>query len=113
MVELKDNNDLIGAINAVNINKKHNNVELGYCYSSKYWNKGYAAEALRRVIEYFLIECDVHLVEADHISENPASGRVMEKAGMKKDGILRDRRINKISGKYNDLICYSITKDEL
>lgn len=113
VVELKENSDLIGAISAVNISEEHNNVEIGYCYASIYWNKGYATEALRKVIEFFLLECNVHLVEAYHVATNPASGRVMEKAGMKRDGILRDRRINKITGKYDTLVCYSITKDEL
>lgn len=113
VVELKDTKELIGAISAVNLNKKHHNVEVGYCYGSKYWGKGYGTEALRKVIEFFLLDCEFYLVEADHISDNPASGRVMEKAGMRKDGILRDRRINKITGEYNDVICYSITKDEL
>lgn len=113
VVELKQTGDLIGSISSVNINYKNNNLEIGYCYSSKYWGNGYATEALRRVIEFLLLECDVYLIETRHISGNPASGRVMEKAGMKKDGVLRNRRINKATGEYNDLIYYSITKDEL
>ena len=74
---------------------------------------GYATEALRAVIEYLLKECDFYLVEARHISENPASGRVMEKAGMHKDAVLRDRRINKHTGERNDAIICSMTKEEL
>ena len=54
----------------------------------------------------------MHLVEACYISGNPASGRVMEKAGMKKDAVLRDRRINKDTKELNDLIFCSITKEE-
>lgn len=73
----------------------------------------WASEALRVVIEYLLNDCDFHLIECRHISGNPASGRVMEKAGMHKDAILRDRRVNKFTGKRNDSIIYSITKSEL
>jgi len=113
VVELKDTNEIIGSISAVKVNKKHSNVELGYCYGSKYWGKGYASEALRCVIEFFINVCNIHLVEAFYISGNPASGRVMEKAGMKRDAILRDRRINKDTKELNDLIVYSITKDDL
>ena len=113
VVLLKETGDLIGAISAINVNEVHNNVEIAYCYASKYWGCGYATEALRKVLEFFLLDCDVYLVEADYISDNLASGRVMEKAGMKKDGVLRSRRINKVTGKYNDIICYSIKKDEL
>ena len=54
--------------------------------------------------------CDFHLVEARHHASNPASGRVMEKAGMKKDGVLRERRVNKLIDGYDDLVIYSITK---
>ena len=112
-VELKDTKEIIGNIETVSISKKNNTCELGYCYGSKYWGCGYATEALRRVIEFLLIECDFHLVETKHKSSNPASGRVMEKAGMKKDGILRERRYNKETNMYDDLIVYSMTKEDL
>lgn len=113
IVILKSTNQAIGSISAVTISKKHFTAELGYCYGSRFWGNGYATEALRTVIEYLCKECDFHLIEARHISGNPASGRVMEKAGMFKDAVLRDRRVNKYTGKRNDSIIYSITKDEL
>ena len=53
------------------------------------------------------------MVEARHISGNPASGRVMEKAGMHLDAVLRDRRVNKYTKERNDSIVYSITQEEL
>jgi len=60
-----------------------------------------------------LKECDFYLVEARHIIENPASDRVMEKAGMHKDAVLRDRRINKHTRERKNSIIYSMTKEEL
>lgn len=113
VVETKDTHELIGDISVFEIRKKHSNCEIGYSYGSKFWGKGYATEALRAVIEYLLNECEFHLVEAKHQSLNPASGRVMEKVGMKKDAVLRQRRINKITKQINDLIVYSMTKEEL
>jgi len=110
VVELKDSHELIGNICAAHIHKNDLNVEIGYCYGSKYWKHGYATEALKRVIDFFLNDCNMHLVEALHISGNPASGRVMEKADMKKETVLHDRRINKDTKEFNDLIIYSITK---
>lgn len=86
---------------------------MGYCNGSKFWGNGYATEALRMVIEYLLTECDFYLIEARHISGNPASGRVMEKAGMHKDAVLRERSVNKYTGERNDSIIYSIAKTEL
>lgn len=113
VVEIKETHEVIGSICALSINKRNETVELGYCYGSKYWGKGYATEALRVVIEYLLTECGFYLVEADHISGNPASGKVMQKAGMHKDAVLRDRAINNFTRERNDEIIYSITKNEL
>ena len=112
VVELKDTHEIIGNICEEGKNLKHKTISVGYCYGSKYWNNGYASEALRRVIEYLLTEQDFYLVEANHRSSNPASGRVMQKAGMKYDGTLRERRIN-LDGTRADMIYYSITKNEL
>ncbi len=113
LIEKKDTHELIGGIDICNLYKRKDYGEVGYCIGSKYWNKGYATEALRRVIEYLLLECDFHLVEAHYAGYNPASGRVMEKAGMKKDGELRERRLDKKTGLYTSQIYYSILKEEL
>lgn len=113
IVELKDTHEVIGSISAVTISIKDNTVELGYCYGAKFWGNGYATEALRAVIEYLLDECNLYLIEARHISGNPASGKVMAKAGMHKDAVLKNRRINKYTKERNDVIIYSIMKEEL
>lgn len=113
IVELKETHEAIGSISSVKVSKRNSTAELGYCYGSRFWGKGYATEALRTVIEYLLTDCDLYLVEAWHISGNPASGRVMEKAGMHRDAVLRERTVNKNTGERNDYIVYSIKKDEI
>jgi len=90
---------------------KYDVCEIGYCYGEKFWNKGYASEALIRVISYLFDEIGFEVICANYMSNNPASGRVMEKLGMKKEGILRGRIIDK-DGIRNDLVGYSITKIE-
>lgn len=60
-----------------------------------------------------LNEVKINLVEAKYYSCNPASGRVMEKAGMKYDATLRNRRIDKSTNENVDLIVYSIMNNEL
>lgn len=52
----------------------------------------------------------MHIVEAKHHSTNPASGRVMEKAGMIKDAVLKERRYDAETDSYCDLVCYYIAK---
>lgn len=106
VVELKENGKLIGNIMVIHVSKKHNYCEIGYCYGSPYWNHGYATESLKAVIDYLLDECEFHVVEAKHHSTNPASGRVMEKAGMTKEAILKDRIYSMETDSYRDLVCY-------
>lgn len=113
VVELKENHQIIGNISVNEQSKKHNNCEIGYVYGSKFWGNGYATEALQKVLNYLLLECDFHLVEARHYESNPASGKVMQKAGMINDGILRERRLKKNSEEYDNLVIYSITKNDL
>lgn len=57
---------------------------------------------------YLLEDVGYRLVEAQYVSGNPASGRVMEK-----DGILRQSQIDKMTGDAYDLISYSIVQEEL
>jgi len=112
IVELKDSHDLIGTIDVPS--KKfidYGALEIGYCYSEKYWNKGYGTEALKAVIKYLFEECDSDVIFAACLENNPASGKVMQKCGMIFEGKLRGRIVDK-DGIRNDLLYYSITKDE-
>lgn len=109
-IELKETNEVIGSISCVKVDVKNEVCELGYVISSREWNKGIAAETLKAVIDY-LREEGFKTICAEHLSMNPASGRVMEKCGMQYEGRLRNRMIDKNTGKYDDLISYSIVFD--
>ena len=87
---LKESGEVIGLINQCNrTNKVMNTIEVGYAIGKKYWNKGYATEAMKAMID-LLFEKGVHKVVACHITENKASGRVMEKCGMTYEGRVVD-----------------------
>ncbi len=109
-VELKETNEIIGSISCVNVDVKNSTCEMGYVYSSRYWNKGYATEILRSVIDYLLNVENFYTIYAKHLSQNPASGRVLEKSGMKYEGRLKNRMIDKNTNLYDDLLSYSISK---
>ena len=64
-------------------------VNLGYVLGRRYWNRGYATEALQALLDWLDREEDVHRVWAVCAVANPASARVMEKAGMEREGTLR------------------------
>ena len=53
---------------------------------------------------------DVNRIEAQHELDNPSSGRVMEKCGMIKEGVMRQRLYNK--GRYVDVALYAILKED-
>lgn len=73
------NNKIIGFINSVFIEDE--NIEIGYFINPKYWNQGFATEALQAMIEE-LFTIGFKTVICGHFKENLASGRVMQKAGM-------------------------------
>ena len=74
-------NKIIGFINQVSL--ENDIIELGYFIASNEWNKGYATEALKTAINE-LFRMGIKAVQAAHFESNPASGRVMQKAGMLK-----------------------------
>ena len=61
----------------------------GYVLANKFWGHGFAAEALTFLVDWSLAQPDLHRAWAFCDVENPASARVMEKAGMVREGVLR------------------------
>ena len=106
----KATNRLVGTIGYMDHNEDNATVEVGYSLARWLWNGGYMTEALARVIAYTFEAMDINRIEAQHELENPSSGRVMEKCGMQKEGVLRQRLYNK--GRYVDVALYAIIKED-
>ena len=109
-ITLKEKGDEpIGNISAVSLDDT-DSAEIGYCMGRAWWGGGIMAEALKAVIDFFMAEVGTNRVYARHDTANPNSGRVMVKAGMKFEAVLRQ------SGRNNqgivDLACYSILRSE-
>lgn len=83
IIVLNDTKKPIGSIGVSKIDYQNMKCEIGYCYSKKYWNRGYATEALERVIKHLFEDKSFKKVSACHHILNTASGKVMKKAGMK------------------------------
>lgn len=77
--------ELLGAI-SLRFTLAHRRAEVGYWIARKAWGRGAATEALRAVIAFGFDVLGLHRVDAHHFVENPASGRVMQKAGMRSEG---------------------------
>jgi [ribosomal protein S5]-alanine N-acetyltransferase len=110
-IELKSISKVIGTIDLVNVDSRHQSGVFGYCLSRSYWNQGIASEALHAMLKYLFVEGDFHRIEASHLTENGASGRVMIKCGMKQEGIRRKKFLGH-DGEFHDLVIYGILKDE-
>ncbi|MBP5660518.1 MAG: GNAT family N-acetyltransferase [Lachnospiraceae bacterium] len=88
-MELKENGQVIGNISVVELKERAEAADMGYCMGRAYWGRGLMPEALKAVMDYLFDEVGVNRVAACHDVNNPKSGRVMDKAGMKQEGILR------------------------
>ena len=99
--------DLIGAI-ALGIQPTHRRAELGYWIGVSHWGQGYCTEAARAVIRMGFERLDLHRIHATHLTRNPASGRVMIKAGMTHEGRLRQHILK--WDRFEDVDVYGILR---
>jgi hypothetical protein len=74
-----------------NIDTEHSQAEMGFWIGVDYWGQGFATEAGQAVIRFGFERLNLNRVHAHHMVRNPASGRVLEKLGMKREGALRQR----------------------
>ncbi len=93
-IEWKETGTVIGSIAVVKLEEAIESAEIGYCLGRKFWGRGIMSEALRAVMDYLFDTVGLNRITAGHDVNNPKSGRVMEKAGMKKEGVLRASGIN-------------------
>ena len=83
MIVLKELGEPIGSISVVRQNDAEEEAEIGYCIGSHWWHKGIVSEALATVIEYLFSLVGMSRLTARHDPNNPHSGGVMRKCGMK------------------------------
>lgn len=110
-IVLKSNGDEpIGDIAVVNLNDKISMAHIGYCLGRQWWHQGIMSEALNAVIDFLFNIVDINRIESRHDVNNPNSGKVMAKCGMKYEGTLRSADWN------NQGICdvcyYGLLKSE-
>ena len=100
---------LLGAIGLV-VEAEMQRAELGYWIGVPYWGQGYCTEAARALVDYGFRAMGLHRIVATHFTCNPASGRVMQKLGMRREGCLREH-VRK-GNRYHSLALYGILRDE-
>ena len=107
VITLRESGELAGAMGLI-VNRDHARAEIGYWIGVPYWNRGYATEAGRAVVRYAFEELGVHRVCAEHFTRNTASGRVMQKLGMRHEGTLRSHIVK--WGETVDVELYGIVR---
>lgn len=107
-IEWKETGRIIGTIGFMWIQRDNAAAEVGYSLSRAYWNRGIMTEALAEILRYGFRSLNLNRIEAQHETENPASGAVMRKCGMQREGILRQRLLNK--GRFVDVELYAILR---
>ena len=106
-IELKEEEKCIGCID-LRVDIQNNKGSFGYVMNHSYWNKGYMSEALNLLLNFAFTELELNRIESTYYSGNDASGRVMQKCGMKYEGTgLQELRV---FGTYHDVVHYAILK---
>ena len=101
----KESGEIYGAV-ALSNNKNNSNGEIAYWIGEEFWGKGFATEAAQAVVDFAFKEKGYHKVYARYFRSNPASGKVMQKLGMKEEGILTEQV--KKEDVFEDLVCYGL-----
>lgn len=109
-IELKDLGEPIGSISVVNFHDRVEMAEIGFCIGKNWWGHGIMTEAMKAVMDFLFDEVGVQRIEAGHDPNNPASGAVQRKCGLKYEGTFR-RRIRSNQG-ITDVAWYAILKED-
>ena len=109
MIVPRELGEPIGTISVVRLEDKVREAEIGYCIGRNWWHRGFVSEALSAVIDFLFAEVGMDRVSATHDVNNPNSGAVMRKCGMKYEGT------KAASGRNNQGICdlaqYAIARE--
>src|SRR3984893_10066882 len=104
-IQIREEPRLIGIIRIGVRSVEHWQGDLGYAVHPDHWGKGYATEALRRILEFGFEDLSLERIWATADVRNVASWRVMEKAGMEREGFMRHHLL--VRGAWRDSVLYA------
>jgi ribosomal-protein-alanine N-acetyltransferase len=109
-VRLRPSDALIGSVGLRDIDRQHQQAELGFWIGREWWGQGFAREAAVAAIAFGFEALGLNRICAHHMDRNPAAGRVLHAVGMQREGMLR-QRVRKW-GAYEDVVLYAILRDD-
>jgi len=102
---------IVGTVNLHDIRDRAERLELGYSMGSKWWSMGIMTEAVGAVIKFAFTKLNANKICAAHNTANVGSGRVMQKNGMKLEGLLREHGVQR-DGTRSDSAQYGLLRSE-
>ncbi len=99
---------VIGTIRFVSVDTANRSAPVAYVLSEVYWGQGIATEVLEKILEFGFDSMGLNRIEGIHMLRNEVSGRVLEKAGMRYEGLIREKL--RAKGTYWDVQQYAILK---
>ena len=105
----KPGDQFVGTI-GIHLDHTHNCADVGYWIGKPFWGRGLATAALRLIIQFGFGRLQLNRIEAGHFPDNPASGRVMQKANMLYEGVRRQSALH--HDLYKDVLYYAILRED-
>lgn len=105
-ITLESTGELLGTVSMIEVQRKHARAELGYWVGVPYWGKGYCTEAVMCLVNFAIEQLEMTRIVARCLARNPASARVMEKAGLTLEGCQRKHVLK--NGVYEDILLYGL-----
>jgi RimJ/RimL family protein N-acetyltransferase len=109
-ISLLPHGPLIGGISLRDIQREHYQAELGIWIGKPWWGNGYASEAVEALLHLAFDQLGLNRVHAHHLNRNRASGHLLERAGFRREGLLRQRVMK--WGRFEDVVLLSILRAE-
>lgn len=106
-VILRETGEIIAEA-SIGLELKRARGELGYMCARDWRGRGIVPEAVRALNAWAFTNLELNRIQACHFPRNPASGRVLEKAGLQREGVLRGYLLK--NGVSEDVIMYGITR---
>ena len=105
-----DGGELVGVAGLHRIDRDQLSAELGYWIGVPWWGRGYATEAAAAVVRHGFDELGLHKIHAHYLARNPASGKVLERIGMRREGLLREE-VRKWD-RYEDVVVCGVIRSD-
>jgi len=105
-IALRRTGELVGTVSLFDVSHADARAELGYWVAVEHWGQGYCTEAVRVLMRFAQEHLKATRIVARCMARNPASARVMEKAGLRREGLLPKHVCR--NGVFEDMLLYGL-----